>query len=190
MTSKSDPRGHPGLKLCVHVSVMGYYRFINFHQNRRGSGIFLGDFTWNDPELSVSALLLSLTWGAFRLGGGGYVHQRGSWPQDDYGSVAPWIHPYRCVDWNYFCHKRENWLFLRVRPRAERVSRQPAEISANELSGSVFRLCSIICSTANNFPLLFIILRVFFPLLFFTLTWLLFLRWVGEYGRAPLTYRS
>ena len=48
MTSKSDPRGHPGLKLCVHVSVMGYYRFINFHQNRRGSGIFLGDFTWND----------------------------------------------------------------------------------------------------------------------------------------------
>ena len=50
MTSKSDPRGHPGLKLCVHVSVMGYYRFINFHQNRRGSGIFLGDFTWNDPH--------------------------------------------------------------------------------------------------------------------------------------------
>ena len=49
MTSKSDPRGHPGLKLCVHVSVMGYYRFINFHQNRRGLGIFLGDFTWNDP---------------------------------------------------------------------------------------------------------------------------------------------
>ena len=49
MTSKSDPRGHPGLKLCVHVSVMGYYRLINFHQNRRGSGIFLGDFTWNDP---------------------------------------------------------------------------------------------------------------------------------------------
>ena len=52
MTSKSDPRGHPGLKLCVHVSVMGYYRFINFHQNRRGSGIFLGDFTWNDPYVS------------------------------------------------------------------------------------------------------------------------------------------
>ena len=51
MTSKSDPRGHPGLKLCVHVSVMGYYRFINFHQNRRGSGIFLGDFTWNDPKV-------------------------------------------------------------------------------------------------------------------------------------------
>ena len=49
MTSKSDPRGHPGLKLYVHVSVVGYYRFINFHQNRRGSGIFLGDFTWNDP---------------------------------------------------------------------------------------------------------------------------------------------
>ena len=24
MTSKSDPRGHPGLKLCVRVSVMGY----------------------------------------------------------------------------------------------------------------------------------------------------------------------
>ena len=50
MTSKADPRGHPGLKLCEHVSVMGYYRFINFHQNRRGSGIFLGDFTWNDPR--------------------------------------------------------------------------------------------------------------------------------------------
>ena len=50
MTSKSDPRGHPGLKLCVHVSVMGYYRFINFHQNRKGSGIFLGDFKWNDPS--------------------------------------------------------------------------------------------------------------------------------------------
>ena len=49
MSSKSDPRGHPGIKLCVHVLVMGYYRFINFHQNRRGSGIFLGDFTWNDP---------------------------------------------------------------------------------------------------------------------------------------------
>ena len=48
MTSKSDPRGHQGLKLCVHVSVMGYYRFIIFHQNRKGSGIFLGDFTWND----------------------------------------------------------------------------------------------------------------------------------------------
>ena len=59
MTSKSDLRGHPGLlclcvvwnkrfdddwwglKLCVHVSVMGYYRFINFHQNRRGRG-----FSW------------------------------------------------------------------------------------------------------------------------------------------------
>ena len=51
MTYKSDPRGHPGLKLCVYVSVMGYYRFINFHQNRRGSGIFLGDFTWNDPTV-------------------------------------------------------------------------------------------------------------------------------------------
>ena len=49
---KSDPRGHPGLKLCVHVSVMGYYRFINFHQNRRGSGIFLGDFTWNYPYVN------------------------------------------------------------------------------------------------------------------------------------------
>ena len=44
MTSKSDQRGRQGLKLCVHVSVMGYYRFINFHQNRRGSEIFLGDF--------------------------------------------------------------------------------------------------------------------------------------------------
>ena len=47
MTSKSDPRGHPGLKLCVHVSVMGYYRFINFHQNRRGIEIpfkIEGDF--------------------------------------------------------------------------------------------------------------------------------------------------
>ena len=54
MTSISDPRGHPGLKLCVHVSVMGYYRFINFHQNRRGSGIFLGDFTWNDPAVIVA----------------------------------------------------------------------------------------------------------------------------------------
>ena len=41
MTSKSDPRGHPGLKLCVRVSVMGYYRVINFHQNRRGRG-----FSW------------------------------------------------------------------------------------------------------------------------------------------------
>ena len=51
MTSKSDRRGHPGLKLCVRVSVMGYYRVINFHQNRRGSGIFLGDFTWNDPNI-------------------------------------------------------------------------------------------------------------------------------------------
>ena len=38
MTSKSDPRSHPGLKLCVHVSVMGCYRFTNFRQNRRGSG--------------------------------------------------------------------------------------------------------------------------------------------------------
>ena len=49
VTSKSDPRGQPGRKLCVHVSVMGYYRFTNFRRNRRGSGIFLGDFTWNDP---------------------------------------------------------------------------------------------------------------------------------------------
>ena len=38
--------------MCVHLSVMGYYRFINFYQNRRGSGIFLGDFTWNDPYFS------------------------------------------------------------------------------------------------------------------------------------------
>ena len=63
MTSKSDPRGHPGLKLCVHVSVKGYYRFINFHQNRRGSGIFLGDFTWNDPyiyDLYVYIFLISM----------------------------------------------------------------------------------------------------------------------------------
>ena len=62
MTSKSDSRGHPGLKLCVHVSVMGYYRFINFHQNRRGSGIFLGDFTWNGPDVSdtIHADLLAL----------------------------------------------------------------------------------------------------------------------------------
>ena len=56
MTSKSDPRGHPGLKLCVHVSVMAYYRFINFHQNRRGSGIFLGDFTWNDQSMKWTEL--------------------------------------------------------------------------------------------------------------------------------------
>ena len=40
---------HPPL----HVSVMGYYRFINFHQNRRWSGIFLGDCTWNDPYHKV-----------------------------------------------------------------------------------------------------------------------------------------
>ena len=38
MTSKSDPRGYSELKLCVHVSVMGYYRFTNFRRNRRGSG--------------------------------------------------------------------------------------------------------------------------------------------------------
>ena len=61
MTSKSDPRGHPGLKLCVHVSVMGYYRFINFHENRRGSGIFLGDFTWNDPYVWCMVYLVMMT---------------------------------------------------------------------------------------------------------------------------------
>ena len=60
MTSKSDPRGHPGLKLCVHFLVMGFYRFINFHQNRSGSGISLGDFTWNDPRDSFSSLTSSL----------------------------------------------------------------------------------------------------------------------------------
>ena len=60
MTSKSDPIGHPGLKLCVHVSVMGYYRFIIFHQNRRGSGIFLGDFTWNDPNIHSDRVSLSV----------------------------------------------------------------------------------------------------------------------------------
>ena len=60
MTSKSDPRGHPGLELCVHVSVMGYYRFINFHQNRRGSGIFLGDFTWNSEEAKLAKLVQTL----------------------------------------------------------------------------------------------------------------------------------
>ena len=52
MTSKSDPRGHPGLKLCVHVSVMGCYRFTNFRRNRRGSGSnwhFLGWFHMEWP---------------------------------------------------------------------------------------------------------------------------------------------
>ena len=45
-------RGHPGLKLCVHVSAKGYYRFTNFCRNQRGLGSkwhFLDDFTWNDP---------------------------------------------------------------------------------------------------------------------------------------------
>ena len=46
MTSKSDPRGHPGLKVCVHVSVMGYYRFTNFRRNRRGSGSKWRFFGW------------------------------------------------------------------------------------------------------------------------------------------------
>ena len=41
MTSKSDPKGHPGLKLCVDVSVMGYYRFINFIKIEGGRG-----FSW------------------------------------------------------------------------------------------------------------------------------------------------
>ena len=59
MTSKSDPRGHPGLKLCVHVSVMGCYRFTNFLRNRRGrgqNGTRLGDFTWNDPYVIEAVL--------------------------------------------------------------------------------------------------------------------------------------
>ena len=30
----------------------------NLHQNRRGSGIFLGDFTWNDPGTLVTSLLI------------------------------------------------------------------------------------------------------------------------------------
>ena len=46
MTSKSDPRGHPGPKLCVHVSVMGCYRFTNFRRNRRGSGSKWHFFGW------------------------------------------------------------------------------------------------------------------------------------------------
>ena len=65
MTSKSDPRGHPGLKLCVHVSVMGYYRFTNFRRNRRGSGSkwhFLGDFTWNDLSVHVRSRCPHYKW--------------------------------------------------------------------------------------------------------------------------------
>ena len=50
MTSKSDPRGHPGLKLCVHVSVMGCYRFTNFRRNRRGSGSKWHFFGWFHME--------------------------------------------------------------------------------------------------------------------------------------------
>ena len=32
------PRGHPGLKLCIHVSVMGCYRFTNFAEIEGGRG--------------------------------------------------------------------------------------------------------------------------------------------------------
>ena len=56
MTSKSDPRGHPGLKLCVHVSVMGQAIgspiFAEIEGGRGQNGTFLGDFTWNDPSFS------------------------------------------------------------------------------------------------------------------------------------------
>ena len=36
MTSKFDPRGHPGLKFCTNASFMGHYGYTNFHPNRRG----------------------------------------------------------------------------------------------------------------------------------------------------------
>ena len=52
MSSKSDPRGHSGLKLCVHVSVMGYHRFTNFRRNRRGSGSKWHFFEWFHMEWS------------------------------------------------------------------------------------------------------------------------------------------
>ena len=58
MTSKSDPRGHTGLKLCVHFSVMEYYRFTIFaeiEESRGQNDAFLGDFTWNDPFSSSYA---------------------------------------------------------------------------------------------------------------------------------------
>ena len=61
MTSKSDPRGHPGLKLCIHVSVMGYYRFTNFRRSRRGSGHRSGSkwyfFGWFHMEYTKMYLL-------------------------------------------------------------------------------------------------------------------------------------
>ena len=64
MTSKSDSSGHPGLKLCVHVSVMGCYRFTNFRQNRRGSGSkwhFFGRFhmEWPISQLSTGWVILT-----------------------------------------------------------------------------------------------------------------------------------
>ena len=57
MTSKSDPRGHPGLKLCAHVSVMGCYRFTNFCRNRRGSGSKWHFFGWFHMEWPIKEIL-------------------------------------------------------------------------------------------------------------------------------------
>ena len=107
MTSKVDPRGHPGLKLCVHVSVIGYYRFINVHQNRRGSGIFLGDFTWNAPFVSHNIFLkaskLRDKWKLFDLrkhaSNTSKRHWRkaGHWQCDYYDDFLRTAHVYSCI---------------------------------------------------------------------------------------------
>ena len=60
ITSKSDPRGHTGLKLCVHVLVMGYYRLIDFHQNRTGSGDFLGRLHAEYPLFGVESPIFGI----------------------------------------------------------------------------------------------------------------------------------
>ena len=61
MTSKSDPRGHPGLKLCVHVSVMGCHRFTNFRRNRRGSGSKWHFFGWFHMEWPIIICINGVT---------------------------------------------------------------------------------------------------------------------------------
>ena len=54
MTSKSDPIGHPGLKLCVYMfrswGAVGSPIFAEIEGGRGQNGTFLGDFTWNDPS--------------------------------------------------------------------------------------------------------------------------------------------
>ena len=60
MTSKSDPRGHPGLKYAYMFrswGAIGSPIFAEIEGGRSQNGTFLGDFTWNDPYADICCLI-------------------------------------------------------------------------------------------------------------------------------------